>query len=59
MEENRWDDAKNAKKRVEESEREKRREREARGETFEPRFFTLDERLGRWVRDTRAQVVLY
>ena len=59
MEENRWDDAKNAKKRVEESEREKRREREARGETFEPRFFKLDERLGRWIRDARAQVVLY
>jgi hypothetical protein len=59
MDENRWDDARRAKKRVEAAERETRAARLARGETFEPRFFSFDARLGRWIRDDRAQVVLY
>lgn len=49
MEAKKWEEARIAKHRVEEREREKRR----RGERFTPRFFTRDERSGRWVRNNR------
>lgn len=49
MEAKKWEEARIAKRRVEEREREKRR----RGEKFTPRFFTRDERSGRWVRNNR------
>ena len=57
MEDKRWDDARRAKRAVEERERRARRERELRGEVFVPRFF---ERVpgsspARWRRDPRAR----
>ena len=56
MEESRWDDARRAKRAVEERERRARAERESRGEVFVPRFF---ERVpgtspARWRRNARA-----
>ena len=57
MEDKRWDDARRAKRAVEERERRARRERELHGEVFVPRFF---ERVpgsspARWRQDPRAR----
>lgn len=55
MDANKWDDARAAKRSVEERERAKRRERKASGQKFTPRFFDYDARVGRWVRNSRAR----
>ena len=46
-----WDAARAAKKRVEDAERVARRERDASGETWRPKYFTRDDRTGRWERN--------
>jgi hypothetical protein len=59
MDDHRWEDARKAKRKVEEAEREERRRREARGDIWKPRFFTYNEQEKAWTRDPYMRVVFH
>ena len=54
-----WEEARAAKRRVEEAERAARRVRRANGETWVPRYFTFDAEYGSWRRNPFVRVVLH